>query len=349
VPELPAEDARTQSKRALWMGKPAEHSANIHGAPADDYEDALIASARTLRTLTRTEQPARQNMHVAFSTSETCSISRDIHLSPGSPALGTSIGLPVTSGLDEEKAARSASRRAQFINSGLPPPSPPTSSAAAVDPSPKGKAVESDVLKRCQVSEQALPPRIELLRFSICKMINVVRSDHVGLTAPQNLLMRSKEQSKKLLEDVAWPVTPEGQARAAYAIPGPSMADSHTPRSVAKESVPFSSHSNNRMSFESPDKRVPYYEHRYPSPHARSIRHDETHSLRHPTAGHVGNPAMMGQGMWDMGRVGGVRAPSPARTPNSVGLRHTSPSRPMTDRDAPQLLTRNSSPNVVFM
>ena len=113
--------------------------------------------------------------------------------------------------------------------------------------------------------------------------------------------MRSKEQSKKLLADVAWPVTPEGQARATYANIGPSIADIHTPRGAPKESVPISSHSNNRMSFESPDKRVAYYDHRYQSPDVRSARHEEPHVLRHATSEH---PAIVGQGMWGDGRVG---------------------------------------------
>lgn len=46
-----------------------------------------------------------------------------------------------------------------------------------------------------------------------------------GLLALQDLLKRSKEQSKELLEDVAWPLTAEGQARAAYAhTPSPSRS-----------------------------------------------------------------------------------------------------------------------------
>jgi hypothetical protein len=46
-----------------------------------------------------------------------------------------------------------------------------------------------------------------------------------GLLALQDLLKRSKEQSKELLDDVAWPLTAEGQARAAYAnAPSPSRS-----------------------------------------------------------------------------------------------------------------------------
>ncbi len=172
VPELTAGDARTDTKRALWSGHPTEDFVNINGDPSGDYEDAPMVAARTPRTLIRNgfpEQTVRQHMQAAFPRSESSSTARDVHLSPGSPSLGVPIGLPTTSTLDEEKAARSAARRAQFINSGLPPPSPATSSGAAADPSPKGQSVESDVLKRCQVSEHALPCpyRKEMLRF--CK------------------------------------------------------------------------------------------------------------------------------------------------------------------------------------
>jgi hypothetical protein len=46
-----------------------------------------------------------------------------------------------------------------------------------------------------------------------------------GMLALQDLLKRSKEQSKELLEDVAWPLTAEGQARASYAnAPSPSRS-----------------------------------------------------------------------------------------------------------------------------
>ena len=167
----------------------------------------------------------------------------------------------------------------------------------------------------------------------------------------QNLLARSKEQSKKLLEDVAWPITPEGQARAGYVSYGVNGRGSHM------ESAPVSDHSNNPTAFDSPEKRAPVFEPQYSVPDAHFSSYDAPHPLRQSAPGH---PAVMMQGMSDMGmgsgdgrivQIGSFRSPSPARNLNASAFKQSSPNVPASNREmlAPQLLVRSPGAHVVFM
>ena len=142
-----------ESSPALQMGQPAS---SFPATPVENVEGMVLAN-RTPRALVwdNIDQSTGQNKSNSTGefTNELTNAATDVQLSPGAPAFGSTVGMPM-----EVNANRSETRRDH--NFSLPPPSPIANSSASADSPSKVQAAGSDVLKRCQVMISARCARI---------------------------------------------------------------------------------------------------------------------------------------------------------------------------------------------